>query len=308
MKRIFPHIGLRAIKTALAIALALSLSYLLGGNKPTFTVIGAVNVMGRTLNDSFKTGITQFFGTAIGFIVASLISFVTPDPSLPLWTSLATLIAITLCIRLKLHYALGLSCIVAADVCLYTGALSVPYYGFIRLLDTSLGIAVALLVNIVVKPYSNRQYLQSLFDKLLQQIPSCTEAIVLHGQYPSLKTLDQQLVNIRNELHIFETQRFGRKDDHGQMVACLHGCEQLAGRIVQSLHALSSVDEVVCLEPALVERLEELGIRPKPNTPPLCGSGDTSHVINYHLRTLLDACVYLREYLALATPSAAAKS
>ena len=53
---------------------------------------------------------------------------------------------ISLCIGLKLNFAIPLASIVFADVCLYTGGDSIVY-GFHRFTDTLVGLVVALLVS-----------------------------------------------------------------------------------------------------------------------------------------------------------------
>lgn len=77
-------------------------------------------------------------------------------PQFFLWMAVGTLCVITLCIALRLNFAIPLASIVFADVCLYTGGDAVVY-GFHRFTDTMVGLAVALVVNIVIRPYNNRQ-------------------------------------------------------------------------------------------------------------------------------------------------------
>ena len=61
-----PHIGLRTVKTGLAVALALFFADLRSSPLPIFAAIGAIVAMNRTVGDAFETCRTQFFGILLG--------------------------------------------------------------------------------------------------------------------------------------------------------------------------------------------------------------------------------------------------
>lgn len=62
---IIPGLGLRSLKTALAVAL-LALLYLPFGKEPTFACIGAIFGMGSSMEESRRNGGNRFFGTILG--------------------------------------------------------------------------------------------------------------------------------------------------------------------------------------------------------------------------------------------------
>ena len=66
MARFVPHIGLRTVKTGLAVALALFFADLRSSPLPIFAAIGAIVAMSRTVGDAFETCRTQFFGILFG--------------------------------------------------------------------------------------------------------------------------------------------------------------------------------------------------------------------------------------------------
>ena len=85
------------------------------------------------------------------------------------WMALGVLCVISLCIGLKLNFAIPLASIVFADVCLYTGGDSIVY-GFHRFTDTLVGLVVALLVNVVIRPYNNRQKIINTMDEIQKNV------------------------------------------------------------------------------------------------------------------------------------------
>ena len=160
------RIGQRAVKTALSVGIALAVAQILGSSLPIFAAIGAISVMSRTWSDSLKESLTQVAGTFLGYLIACAFVLWLPwRPQFFLWMAVGTLCVITLCIALRLNFAIPLASIVFADVCLYTGGDAVVY-GFHRFTDTMVGLAVALVVNIVIRPYNNRQKMPDLTDTL----------------------------------------------------------------------------------------------------------------------------------------------
>ena len=118
----------------------------LGSSLPIFAAIGAISVMSRTWVDSLKESLNQIAGTFLGYLIACVFVTVLPNPTFFVWMALGVLCVISLCIGLKLNFAIPLASIVFADVCLYTGGDSIVY-GFHRFTDTLVGLVVALLVS-----------------------------------------------------------------------------------------------------------------------------------------------------------------
>ena len=164
------RIGQRAVKTALSVGIALAVAQILGSSLPIFAAIGAISVMSRTWSDSLKESLTQVAGTFLGYLIACAFVLWLPwRPQFFLWMAVGTLCVITLCIALRLNFAIPLASIVFADVCLYTGGDAVVY-GFHRFTDTMVGLAVALVVNIVIRPYNNRQKILDMMHELQKQL------------------------------------------------------------------------------------------------------------------------------------------
>ena len=85
--------------------------------------------------DSLKESLNQIAGTFLGYLIACVFVTVLPNPTFFVWMALGVLCVISLCIGLKLNFAIPLASIVFADVCLYTGGDSIVY-GFHRFTDT----------------------------------------------------------------------------------------------------------------------------------------------------------------------------
>ena len=292
-----PHIGLRTVKTGLAVALALFFADLRSSPLPIFAAIGAIVAMNRTVGDAFETCRTQFFGILLGagfgaVFVNLLVGF------RYIGIGIGLIMLILLCVQLRLQFAVPLACIVFVSICL-SPANEAFEYGANRLLDTSIGLATALVVNLVIKPYNNRERIVNLLTHFRQSVPAYVEERVVHGRYPDLTPLRAQLDRIASELATFEKQKMYRARDHADQAVFLRGCEQLAHSVWQELSALCAMDERGRLSPENAAQLAVLGLSvPEDMAGP---SHTTADIVgNYHLDNLLQAYRYLTEFSASA--------
>lgn len=140
------RIGMRAIKTALAVVIGLYISYLFNLNSPIFVSIAAVSSMkpsmSESLSDMKKRLFTCIFGVILGYL-SSIISV--PDFVEPLIAGIGILITIYILSVVKMRDMTQLSCIVfVASFCSNSDK---AFYAVNRILGTILGVLVGVLVN-----------------------------------------------------------------------------------------------------------------------------------------------------------------
>ena len=191
MARFVPHIGLRTVKTGLAVALALFFADLRGSTSLIFAAIGAISAMSRTVGDAFETCRTQLTGILLGAGFGALFVSLFSEFRY-LGIGLGLMMLILLCVRLRLQFAVPLSCIVFVSICV-SPAGDAFQYGFNRLLDTTIGLATALVINVAIKPYNNSRRIADLLRQFHQSVPDFVSERVLHGRYPDLSPLREQL-------------------------------------------------------------------------------------------------------------------
>ena len=186
-----------------------------------------------------------------------------------------------------------------ADVCLYTGGDAVVY-GFHRFTDTMVGLAVALVVNIVIRPYNNRQKILDMMHELQKQFLPLLEARVIAHRYPDLAPLRNKMAKLDDELRIFEKQPVAlfhhtvRVSARRQEAAYLRGCQQLLDKMGGELAALCNMDSSPVPDDKMLARLKEHGIAVPEDLEKYgyCSEVDTA-VMNFHVGNLLDAYDYL---------------
>ena len=148
------HIGMRNIKTALAATICAALYFIVDMN-PTFACIGAIFGMGSDMSNSKLNGGNRFFGTIIGGFVGMalfrLYIIFVPDGHYTFLLLLFLFVGVIALIiaSLMFHWA---GAIQPGGVVLCIILFNTPVDTYIaycvnRMIDTGLGVAVALMVN-----------------------------------------------------------------------------------------------------------------------------------------------------------------
>lgn len=292
MNRTKIHVGLRTVKTALAVTLALAAAGLFGSAMPIFSAIGAISAMSRTLGDAMKACLTQLAGCVIGCTVGCVFLLLFPFES-PAIIGLGIVLVIVLGLRLHSEFAIPLSCIVFVSICLYDAG-SPFFYSVSRFADTSVGLVIALAVNMLIKPYNNRRMIADMLTHFVQAFPDYLHERVLLGHYPDLAPLRRSLRRLEEEITLYERQTYPNRKVRHEVSIYLRGCQQLAARMYDEMKALCTMDSPGTPDAAHKERLEKLGVEIPDGMVDASGERrDEDVVLGYHLDNLLNAFEYL---------------
>ena len=149
-------IGMRNIKTTLSVFICLLLFELINRENSIFACIAAVICMQNTVVDSMEKGIARVIGTIIGGLVGALVLFIVNmflnDNILIFIIPLGIMILIQICVAINMKQSVVICCVVYLSVMItkkHDGGYLL--YTINRVLDTSIGILIALLVNKYVK-------------------------------------------------------------------------------------------------------------------------------------------------------------
>ena len=147
------HVGWRTIKTAVS-AMLVAIVYCLIGRNPAFACIGVIFGMGVDMQDSIKNGGNRLFGTLIGGLLSIVVFWIYllfyPQGGhsvfLAVLLGFATVVLILLC---QYFWPGGVQPggVVLCIVLFSTPIESYVSYALNRILDTAIGVIVALLVN-----------------------------------------------------------------------------------------------------------------------------------------------------------------
>lgn len=196
-------IGRRVLKTAVAVFITAFLCDLLGW-PPVFAVITAIVTIEPTVTQSIKKGFVRFPASAIGSAFAVILIYFFGDS--PITYTLATLLTIIVCYRLKLHDGLLVATLTA--VAMIEVIHSNLFYSFlIRLGTTTIGLSVSTLVNMFILPPDYSGKIKGKVDQLLSDTG---EELAFVVQRMTDGTLDKDLeeaINKRLHASFYETEK-----------------------------------------------------------------------------------------------------
>ena len=152
-----PKVGLRNLKTALAATLCAAL-YAIVGRNPTFACIGAIFGMGTDMNTSWKSGGNRLMGTMMGGFLGMGLFWVylrLPHPAGQSWALLPLLflgiVVLILCAQLfRWPGAIPPGGVVLCIILFNTPEQTYVTYALHRMVDTGVGVLVALAVNLLL--------------------------------------------------------------------------------------------------------------------------------------------------------------
>ena len=144
-------IGLRTIKTGIAVGIALLVVQLFEIESVVFITIAALIGMQPTLSDSWQKGANRLYGTIVGAAFGVLLALILPSHFL--LASLGVVVLIMIMNRLNIPEGITISSVVFISIFMNSDPDRTIYaYALSRLTDTVLGISIALLVNYYILP------------------------------------------------------------------------------------------------------------------------------------------------------------
>lgn len=143
-------IGMRNIKTGLAVFICVIISRLLKLEYPFYSVIAAIIAMQSSVEASFKTGKNRMLGTFVGAVIGHVFALIYHGNIILI--TLGVMATIHICNLLNWKNAISIACVVFVSIMLSDKSRDPLFYSINRLLDTFIGIIVALLINRFIFP------------------------------------------------------------------------------------------------------------------------------------------------------------
>lgn len=162
MKLNVHRVGLRNIKTALAVTVCMVIFQLIGRENAFYACIAAVICMKDTVSSSFTMGKNRLIGTIIGGVFGILIIFIMIKlPFLYSYNAFVTGFGIVgviyTCNLFNKPGSVTIACIVLIGIMInYSGPQSYAY-AIGRSIDTAIGIIVAILINKYFNPPEEKE-------------------------------------------------------------------------------------------------------------------------------------------------------
>lgn len=218
--------GMRNMKTALTVVLCIAIGEIGPFSSPFFMALAGIITVQVSTIDSFNMGKNRILGTAIGAFVGMIFAFIQPEN--PLLAGLGIIIVIQICDKFNMHTAIQIATVVLLAVMLNMNGSNPVVYSISRLIDTSVGVIIALLVNYFIFPYNNLPIIKAGFSDLKMIIEEALEPVLndesaVDGtqQVPEIESLDptrQKLLWIRDQIKLYESEVQVKKTSKGEII------------------------------------------------------------------------------------------
>ena len=154
-------IGMRNIKTTVAVAICLLLLYPFENITPTPACFAAIICMQDSVEKTISQGLSRFIGTLIGGVIAMIIVYIDMQINIRFILTILVIIGITTsiyCCNLVGHGPATVAACFALCIVLLSYEDNARYsYAILRILETLLGIVVAVFINKVLPDNRNKK-------------------------------------------------------------------------------------------------------------------------------------------------------
>lgn len=291
------RVGLRTVKTALAVIISMVLVYFYGtsDSRLIFAMLGAMAAVMPTFKESLESCLTQISGVVFGALIGVLLM------ALPLHPLLAIGMGIVLIISLyntfRIRFSPTLPCLILVTICIAEEYR--PFtYAVGRIWDTAIGLIVGMLINMLIFPYDNSSQIRLIIESFERDVLRFLEEMFDGDDIlPDPQKMTREIDDMARQLTIFGNQKL-----------LLHLRRQKAE--LETFKLCEGKARVLLARLEVLSRMGELGLLTKENKDRLikCGANirderilteptERDIVINYHIRQILSAREELLEVL-----------
>lgn len=279
----FKKVGMRTVKTVIAVVLTLQISKILKINSPILAGIAAIMTMETSVSESFETGKYRMFGTMLGGVVALIVTEVFPINFLT--TAIGLFIILYISNILKWQDAVRMAMIVFLVIIIdYEEGFRFSY-ALNRTLDTFVGVIVGTAINYFIRPPKIDIKIDSIIENMTNEVTDNIRQTIWGDEKPHLDNLKKEIKYIEE---YYETLK---KDTKYKMSIeeDLRAYEYIF-EMFQNIHShfrvLNLLRKEKHIDKANKELLEEMFLE---ETPIFTKDEDTEKdiIYNYHLREIL---------------------
>lgn len=274
----------RDIKTAIAVFLSVLVSKLLHLEYPFFTAIAVIFSMENSIANSYRAGIYRLLGTLIGAFVGVI--FVSIQPGNAVLMGMGTLALIFICNVFKWDRAVPIAGVVFASIMLSLSNKNPLHYSVSRILDTFVGIVIAVAVNYIIFPPNDLAQICKRIHAISERITAATVQFVCLGNNVDFKRLRKDVIDSIRDLETYKLE-FKPKIGEGNEFA---GISKELDSLRSILAHLKTVDELgpqCCLSPENAEKVRKLNLCDMKSSE--YSHNDRNIIYNYHVGNILDS-------------------
>ena len=281
------HVGLRTIKTAAAVIISMLIvnAYGTSDSKLIFAMLGAMVAVQPTFQESLEACLTQIIGVFFGAIVGIGLGYL-PIPAMAI-CGIGIVLIITLYNTFRIRFSPSLPCLIVVILCTRTDVEPVSY-AIGRIWDSSIGLGVGLLINMLIFPYDNSQRIRATAQSLDKELIVFLEELFDGDNVvPDAVKMTAKIDDMDRQLKIFAKQKlFLHRKSQSRNLETFRLCEKKARELVARMEVLSGMERPGRLDEENRRRLNACGAQIR-DARPLDSVTERDVVTNYHVTQLL---------------------
>lgn len=197
-----PKIGMRTIKTVIAVILTLIISDILKLNSPLLASIAAIMAMESSISESITTGKNRMYGTILGGAVGLILSYILPVNYI--FITVGFILLITICNILEIDKAVRMAMIVLLSIALnYDEGKARIDYAFFRTLDTLIGVAVGAAINYFIRPPNVEEKIKKIIDNAYSDINNILDKLIWNQEIIEVEGFKKDIIAIGDGYKVF---------------------------------------------------------------------------------------------------------
>lgn len=284
-------IGMRNFKTAIAVCLCIVVMRIIKtSDSPMQACIAAIISMQSSVFESFKTGKNRMIGTFIGALMGFLLSLIYPG-NLFLIT-VGIIILIHICYILDYNKSTVIACIVFISIMINVENTTPIIYSTHRLIETFIGIIIAVLVNYFISP---PKYLSS-FAKLEEDLTNTLDILfcnkLISNNAIDLSHLNEQIAEFEDLMKSYISDILPKKES-SHKITSLQQVLKLFKEAQSHLFMLNSLNSTCFLNEKNSTKAKTIFDINEDNT--VYSYSNLDIVYNFHIENLFNIMEVLRK-------------
>ena len=281
------RIGLRTIKSAVAVMIAMSVVYFYGvtTSRVIFAVLGAMEAMQPSIKASLRSCLTQVTGVVFGAVFGLILTATGLHPLIT--TGIGIVSVITIYNALGIQFSPGLPCLIVVTICTTPDIVPLVYASG-RIWDTLIGFAVGMAINALVFPYNNSKQIRFTLESLDKELIRFLEDMFDGDEIlPDVKEMSSKVAVMASQLTIFSDQKLLMQLKRQQEdIRTFEVCEQKARELLARMEILSHMGTPGLLTEENKQALAACGADIK-DARVLTEPTERDIVVNYHVKQIL---------------------
>ena len=261
-KRSRVHIGLRTIKTVVAVIISMIIVDFYGAttSKLIFAMLGAMAAVQPTFKESADSCITQIVGVLFGAVAGVLLRLLPVHPLVA--TGIGMVLVITFYNAFRIRFSPSLPCFIVVMVCT-TPDVQPMTYAFGRIWDTAIGLGIGMLINTLIFPYDNSRQIRLTAESLDRELTLFLENMFDGDDIlPKAEVMSGKIDDMARQLKIFENQKLVlRLKRQQEELEQFKRCEGKARLLVAEMEVLCRIGKPGILSNENRERLVRSGAK-----------------------------------------------